>query len=847
MRISIWLVLGLGGCGSLADDTLVSLGTHTTGTTSVTTAVAAVPGLEDAMAWRALAGSEGCDGDYYLADLAVLDAAIDAATALKETSDDAAVEAAEAALQQALDGLEGQAISHTGDLEVLLTGVGSVVAPGGTPSQFGVVGCNGLAVFQSEVWAHPTIVAGRAGEGRMMLFAKEISSYLPTLEDQSLDAEMAKLSTNSLTWLTARNPSGYAASQASGTSMKVLVSHGYSSFDDALGLELVAIDSPLDAAALFDPTTHPLAIVNPRIEDPAEAALLLDYVQSGGALLMGHQVWTWYTDKEQSAGQSLIAEAGVLWRNWYGVGGGLVPEIEVLVAANTYHLLDWLDTVEADWANHVALGYDPEDADDVVAYVVDSYQWLPLSSSLVEPLQGRYDEVSVVYPADLAERPYTRAMVPLYHQVMELAPDQMLGKGVATFPGLVDAAAVRFDGRVTYDFDRRDPSYLETPVEPRARMATGFYAPPAENLTITVAALGGLDVASGLGLRLIVGPHSDNLSSQDVLDRPPLVSFSTELEVGAQVVNNPYGGLIYLEADPGDFRAGQAEVVLSGVVQAPTYVQGLHTNTDWPQLLIDGPAPWGDIVAPTMISTLPREQLDLVTDPESLAQAWADIVMQQYDFMGLDDALGAPHLLPQGTHHFVEDVQISAGWMHSGYPIMAFTAAELHLWDNIASWGPYHELGHNNQQPEWKMTDSGEVSNNLYSLYCQEQFGQGSRLADQYTYASADAALAGGADWSGLDVWERLTFYRRLSLAYGWDFYRDLVRQTRQLHADTGSGLAAGQTPEDFVLVEGSRIAGEDLTTFFDVYGLILSQDARDQVAAMGLPQPIPPLTTYAE
>ena len=96
-------------------------------------------------------------------------------------------------------------------------------------------------------------------------------------------------------------------------------------------------------------------------------------------------------------------------------------------------------------------------------------------------------------------------------------------------------------------------------------------------------------------------------------------------------------------------------------------------------------------------------------------------------------------------------------------------------------------------------------------------------------------------------MWQRLTLYRRLSLAYDWEFYRELVRRTRELHDQTGGGLANGQSAEDYMLVEGSRIAGEDLTEVFDYYGLVLSQDARDEVAGLGLPAPNPPIQTLSE
>ena len=68
-------------------------------------------------------------------------------------------------------------------------------------------------------------------------------------------------------------------------------------------------------------------------------------------------------------------------------------------------------------------------------------------------------------------------------------------------------------------------------------------------------------------------------------------------------------------------------------------------------------------------------------------------------------------------------MQISAGYMHSGYPIM------IPIDDSIkiglderrsareGAWGLFHELGHNHQSGDWTFDGTGEVTNNLIVLY----------------------------------------------------------------------------------------------------------------------------------
>ena len=74
---------------------------------------------------------------------------------------------------------------------------------------------------------------------------------------------------------------------------------------------------------------------------------------------------------------------------------------------------------------------------------------------------------------------------------------------------------------------------------------------------------------------------------------------------------------------------------------------------------------------------------------------------------------------------YVVDVQISAGYMHSGYPIMTHDDVAAALVDleklmhqgHGGVWGFYHELGHNHQSRDWTFDGTSEVTVNLFTLY----------------------------------------------------------------------------------------------------------------------------------
>ena len=78
------------------------------------------------------------------------------------------------------------------------------------------------------------------------------------------------------------------------------------------------------------------------------------------------------------------------------------------------------------------------------------------------------------------------------------------------------------------------------------------------------------------------------------------------------------------------------------------------------------------------------------------------------------------------------DVQLSGGYMHSGYPIMTHLdvatgrdgqlakVLDLERLKREGSWGHFHELGHNRQEGAWTFAGTGEVTCNLFTLYAMD-------------------------------------------------------------------------------------------------------------------------------
>ena len=78
------------------------------------------------------------------------------------------------------------------------------------------------------------------------------------------------------------------------------------------------------------------------------------------------------------------------------------------------------------------------------------------------------------------------------------------------------------------------------------------------------------------------------------------------------------------------------------------------------------------------------------------------------------------------------DIQISAGYMHSGYPIAAQLDASYMLdpAQYMSDWGPFHELGHNHQWMAEVIPGTNTRLTVLYSIHNRPQRTVATRAVD---------------------------------------------------------------------------------------------------------------------
>jgi hypothetical protein len=275
----------------------------------------------------------------------------------------------------------------------------------------------------------------------------------------------------------------------------------------------------------------------------------------------------------------------------------------------------------------------------------------------------------------------------------------------------------------------------------------------------------------------------------------------------------------------------EASVTIAGAVAAPLFVRGTHNNAAW-QSARQAPGPWAELVGKRVALSVPSYAVRKLEDAESLMVYWDEVLDHAADLY----AIPRERVKPE---RYCADIQISAGYMHSGYPIMtfddvAYTYTDISILrgtDGDKTWGFYHELGHNHQQSDWTWEGCGEVTNNLFSLYGGEMLnGVGvncenthpamhpkEREPRRQKYVAAGAPYE---KWQS-DPFLALTLFWELRRDYGWEPFK-------RVFATYGNNtLKTEQEKRDQFMVRFSKEVKKDLSPFFTAWGIPTSPEAK--------------------
>ncbi|XP_029463160.1 TRPM8 channel-associated factor homolog isoform X2 [Rhinatrema bivittatum] len=369
--------------------------------------------------------------------------------------------------------------------------------------------------------------------------------------------------------------------------------------------------------------------------------------------------------------------------------------------------------------------------------------------------------------------------------------------------------------------------YLELPIEPPVTLtvnatntestawrSTCLYIAQARTVTITFPS-----AAINMGLEVQIGCQTDNLSDKDVLERP--LDAVKIYQVNKPVVSacNVWGGLLYIRV-PGGRNLGKLTLRVEGASLAPFFRHGKTDTALWLSTLRFLPAPWAELASENIILTVPSTCIRNLEDPEALMSLWAEIMVSLSELA----IKPIPYSRPE---RIVLDVQIIAGSLHSGYPIMAydnFCSAMLNRTNllKFGIWGAIHELGHNVDNGGWTLSGhTEEATCNLWTVYVHEKALGIPRDVAHMTLKSENRSriirqyLDSGPNLRNWHGGICLETYLQLQEGFGWEPFLQLFAEYRRLgHINQDNKYRMNLWNEMF-----SKAVGKNLTAFFKMWG----------------------------
>ncbi|MBN2449171.1 MAG: M60 family metallopeptidase [Lentisphaeria bacterium] len=715
--------------------------------------------------------------------------------------------------------------AHGADRRELLAGVEEIAAPG-IPGPVCVVGPQAFCVVSCHSDGVPAAVvaAGTAGQGRVVAFGH--NGYMN--EKALATADTGRLVSNALRW-SSRNPAPHVLVIQADAMAEFLLGQGFA----------VQRANVADAAARIA-DAQAVCIDSHAIGNQPLGDAIARHVEAGGGLVTFATGWGWVQLNPGKAINRDFAANAILARAGIAFSAAMSKRTSAQGFAATD---DGGPYVQAGAALDALLGQ----ADGTVTM---SKEEMKQASTIIT------QAARAVHVDDTTFRPRIEAL--LDRQEAPIVPTRanpvrdsdglarlvvaLLTERLRQMPAAeitAHPAAKEFPGEVPADAARvRETISVDTSV-PRWH-STGLYAAPGEAVTLVVP-----EPAAGKGLLLRIGAHRDGIWPRSEWWRYPEITRTFAVAGPRTVGACAFGGLVYLEV-PDGCDLGVIEVAFEGAVPAPLYRRGQTDLREWRESIRLRPGPWAEIGSGKVILTVPAANVRDLDDPEELMAFWDGVLDACADLA----VIGRERKSPE---RYVTDVQISVGYMHSGYPIMTFLDVAPRFVDvadlrGKGNWGMFHEMGHNHQSGDWTFGGTVEVTVNLFSLYVLEQCCPGApvlggALPENRIKRTRKHILE---DKASFDAWKRdpftgLVMYIQLREAFGWDAYKRVFAEYRSLPKDQKP--ADDDAKRDQWLMRFSRTVGRNLGPFFEAWGVPTSEEARRAVAELPvwMPDDFPP------
>ncbi|HIF9243084.1 TPA: SslE/AcfD family lipoprotein zinc metalloprotease [Photobacterium damselae] len=439
-------------------------------------------------------------------------------------------------------------------------------------------------------------------------------------------------------------------------------------------------------------------------------------------------------------------------------------------------------------------------------------------------------ELNPSYPLNYQEKPLTRIMLGRSYWDLDIKVDTTQYPGRPAFTNGTQTVTVStLNNAVTGTVNNMQSTGLWAHQHQQVQVSGGVPA------TITVSLI---DDLTGLEQHEVA------------LNRPPRVQKSFNYDGSNLSFRVPYGGLIYIK--PHSNIEGTAEFSFSGVATAAFWKdnQWMYGKaSDVPLAEIDT----GHVIYTTPVENIEQQDIQIFVDEMNKFANSAS------DFYGRDEVVSVgKHRrftyqdLADHRHRFVNDIQISIGAAHSGYPVQSTTYNKGNKIPTTPTndWLLWHEIGHNLASAPFSMTGGTEVTNNILALYMQEQRPEPnnkmSRVESDIQKMPLLFSRYNKHVWSNGDAGIRLVMFAQLKLwaenhfridnwysekdlltiynqDQGWNMFKLMHRKSRgdsigdqgiNYCSSSDTGLSGG----DLLMVCSSYVSGFDLSNFYTLW-----------------------------
>ena len=350
-------------------------------------------------------------------------------------------------------------------------------------------------------------------------------------------------------------------------------------------------------------------------------------------------------------------------------------------------------------------------------------------------------------------------------------------------------------------------------------------------------------------LRIRIGAHHDNLfnSRRSKWYRWPEITSVHGFTDGEAEIVSPFGGIIYFLPIGTPESRDNSVIQIEGAAPYPLFQKGITSDAEWKEMVEETDVPWAEIITDKfIITTLVSETQGI--DLNKVCDFWNKALTLYPDLSGF--SFSGVSADSRSFERIVFDAQISMGFMHSGYPIMADltragtvlrgAAADSFDTDAASMWGFLHELGHNWQKRDYTMSYAGEVTVNIFTLYAMEKMmgvkpidhpmpisSAGHKLEDYWK--NPDPAAFRNNPFLGLHV------YIYLLDEFGWEVMKEVLRDFDSLPSIPANDTAK----EDYWAYFYSLRSGRNLVPYFKRWGFTVSEKTKEYAADLRLWMPV--------